>query len=197
MKPYPKNLITVPACLKCNQSFQKDDVYMRTMLSLDVRASGNPDARSNLPAVLRSLQKPDAKGFVEYLVSRTSPTAILDMDGSPMGRAIEFDNARVSRAGQRIIRGLHFSQVGTSVPTGAIVKVAAQRDIKSSDAAPMMMARLMQILPDWKHGSVGTAFSYVAAIGSEYSVWLMMVYDFFFWMGTVEYKPRALYMRSV
>src|SRR5438105_6810660 len=66
-RPYPENLITVPACFPCNQSFQKDDEYMRTMLSIDVRASKNTAAQSNLPAVLRSLQRPDARSFGEYL----------------------------------------------------------------------------------------------------------------------------------
>jgi hypothetical protein len=45
MRPYPENLITVPACEICNQSFQKDDEYMRTMLAIDVRASKNAAAR--------------------------------------------------------------------------------------------------------------------------------------------------------
>ena len=63
--PYPENLITVPACFPCNQSFQKDDEYMRPLLCIDVRASRNTAAQSNLPAVLRSLQRPNARGFVE------------------------------------------------------------------------------------------------------------------------------------
>jgi hypothetical protein len=63
MRPYPPNLITVPACFPCNQSFQKDDEYLRAMLCIDVRASRNMAAQSNLPAALRSLQKPEARAL--------------------------------------------------------------------------------------------------------------------------------------
>jgi hypothetical protein len=76
-RPYPPNLLTVPACMTCNQSFQKDDEYTRTMLSIDVRAAKNPTAQSNLPAVLRSLQRPDARGFAEYLTSTAESSTVL------------------------------------------------------------------------------------------------------------------------
>src|SRR2546427_8377223 len=72
MRPYPPNLITVPACETCNKSFQKDDEYTRTMLAVDVRASKNTAAQSNLPAVLRSLQRPNARGFAEYLAKQAN-----------------------------------------------------------------------------------------------------------------------------
>lgn len=84
-RPYPKNLITVHACFTCNQSFQKDDEYMRTMLCVGVRAAKNAAAQSNLPAVLRSLQRPNARGFVEYLANQTNLSTILDQHGSPDG----------------------------------------------------------------------------------------------------------------
>ncbi len=77
MRPYPPNLLTVPACLPCNKSFQKDDEYTRTMLAMDVRASKNADAQSNLPAVFRSLQRPDARGFAEYLAKQADRSTIL------------------------------------------------------------------------------------------------------------------------
>jgi hypothetical protein len=37
--PFPANLITVPACYDCNQSFQKDDEYTRFITGIDFRAS--------------------------------------------------------------------------------------------------------------------------------------------------------------
>jgi hypothetical protein len=46
--PFPANLITVPACYDCNQSFQKDDEYTRFITGIDFRASKNQDARSKL-----------------------------------------------------------------------------------------------------------------------------------------------------
>lgn len=54
-KPYPANLPTVPACADCNRGFQKDDEYTRAVLAVDVRAAGNPVARSHIPVIGRSL----------------------------------------------------------------------------------------------------------------------------------------------
>jgi len=189
--PYPENLITVPACFPCNQSFQKDDEYMRTLLCIDVRASRNTAAQSNLPAVLRSLQRPNARGFVEYLASQTNLSAILDQHGSPMGQVIELDNTRLNRAGQRFVRALYFAEMGTPLPVDARVRVGAKMDLRPKDTDTITIARGLKTLPDWRNGSVGTAFSYVAAIGPEVSFWFMLLYDFFFWLGTVDCSVPA------
>lgn len=93
MRPYPQNLVTVPACLACNRSFQKDDEYTRTMLVIDVRASKNPAAQSNLQAVLRSLQRPNAKPFADYLTRQAEKSIILGQDGFPMGKMFELDKS--------------------------------------------------------------------------------------------------------
>jgi hypothetical protein len=116
---YAGNLITVPACFPCNQSFQKDDEYMRTMLCIDVPASKNAAAQSHLRAVLRSLQRPDARGFAEYLAKRANSSVILGQDGSPMGQVFELDKARANRVGERFIRALYFTETGAPLPSGA------------------------------------------------------------------------------
>ena len=191
MRPYPENLITVPACRTCNQSFQKDDEYTRTLLSIDVRASKNPSAQSNLPAVLRSLQRPDARGFVEYLASQTNQSTILSPDGSPMGQVIELDQSRVNRAGQRIVRALYFSEMGTPLPGGSLVRVGVTMDLRPKDSDTITIARALIKFADRRDRSIGTAFSYVAGLGPGFSVWFMLLYDFFFWLGTVDSRDVA------
>ena len=47
-----------------------------------------------------------------------------------------------------------------------------------------------ETLPDWRDGIVGTPFSYLAALGGEASVWLMLLYDFFFWVPTGRLKSK-------
>jgi hypothetical protein len=64
-KPYPDNLITVPGCSHCNASFQGNDEYTRFVVSIDVRASEQHDARLKLPAILRSMKKPNAKALAD------------------------------------------------------------------------------------------------------------------------------------
>jgi hypothetical protein len=185
-RPYPPNLLTVPACLTCNRSFQKDDEYTRTMLSIDVRAAKNPTAQSNLPAVLRSLQRPDARGFAEYLTKRAENSTVLGQDGFPLGQAFELDKARVNRTGERLVRAFHFVEMGTPVPRNMTVRVGCNMSLKPTDPDTQTIARMMKAFPDWRDGSVGTAFSYVAASSDAGSVWLMLLYDFFFWLGIVQ-----------
>ena len=113
---------------------------------------------------------------MEYLASQTNLSAILDQHGSPMGQVIELDNMRLNRAGQRFVRALYFSEVGTLLPVDARVRVGAKMDLRPKDADTITIARVLKTLPDWRNGSVGTAFSYVAAIGPEFSFWFMLLY---------------------
>ena len=136
MRPYPQNLITVPACRKCNQSFQKDDEYTRTMLAIDVRAAKNTAAESNLPAVLRSLQKPEARAFAEYLTRQAESSVILGEDGSPMGQVFELDKARTNRTGVRL------SGHSTSTKRGPLCRVTPPSEL----GATWVSEKRMQIL---------------------------------------------------
>jgi hypothetical protein len=136
------------------------------MLCIDVRASKNTAAQSNLPAVLRSLQRPNAKGFVEYLANQSSVSAILDQYCAPMGQVMELDNTRTNRTGQRFVRALYFSEVGTALPQHTPIRVGAKMGLRARDADTITIARALKTLPDWRNGSVGAAFSYVGAIGA-------------------------------
>ena len=72
-KPYPDNLLTVPSCFECNSSFQKHDEYTRVLASIDIRNDEHETVKVNMPAILRSLQRPAAQGFSKYLASQTTP----------------------------------------------------------------------------------------------------------------------------
>jgi len=187
-RPYPDNLITVPACFPCNQSFQKDDEYMRATLSPDVRVTKNMAAQSNLDAVWRSLRKPEARAFAQYLGSKVSLTTILNQFGNPMGQVMELDYERLERSGQRLVRGLYFSELGTPLPVEAKLKVGFTMGLRSQDESTLTIARVMLVLPDHRERSFGTAFTYMVAIGPTASVWFMALYDHFFWCGTVQLK---------
>lgn len=186
MRPHPPNLITVPACRACNQSFQKDDEYVRTMLCIDVRASSNAAAQSNLPAVLRSLRRANAKAFVEYLTRQAERSVVLGQDGSPMGQVFELEKVRVNRAGERLVRALHFAETGTPIPDGARLRVGCNTNIRPGDTALKEIAQAMAAFRERRHRYVGTAFGYLAALGPESSAWLIQLYDFFVWIGTVD-----------
>jgi hypothetical protein len=189
-KPFPSNLPTVPACRDCNQSFMKDDEYTR-LLALDVRATNNTAAQSNLSAIVRSLQRPNAEGFVEYLANQSSDSTILGADGAPMGRVTEVNKRRVDATGSRIVRGLYFIELGRPLPEGAVLNVGCKDGLTPADPDMQTIARMMKQMPDHRHRAFGTAFSYMAGVGGGVSYWLMLLYDYFFWLATVDERNAS------
>jgi hypothetical protein len=185
-QPFPPNLLTVPCCGECNQLFKADDEYTRTVIGLDVRASKNTAAQFNLPAIIRSLQRPDARGFAEYIAGQTSISAILGPDGNPMGQMIEADRIRVDATGKHLIRGLYFIETRRPMPGHAILKVGSKAGLRSDHPDMLTIARAWRTVTDHRNGAVGTAFSYAAALGVGVSFWLLLLYDYFFWAGTID-----------
>jgi hypothetical protein len=186
-QPYPTNLITVPACRSCNASFQKDDEYTRTVISLDVRASKNLDVQLKLPAILRSLKKPNARAFAEYLASQTAASAVVAPDGAPMGQIVNVDRARVNATGARIIRGLYFVEMGRPLTPNAVMRVEARGGpLRPDEADARTIAHAYCKFSEHRDGAIGTAFSYAAGFGDGMSVWIMLLYDYFLWVGTVD-----------
>lgn len=46
-KPYPSNLPTVPACVRCNNGFSQDEQYVRVFLGCVIAGSTDPDAQTD------------------------------------------------------------------------------------------------------------------------------------------------------
>src|SRR5713101_1810847 len=62
-KPRPSNLITVPACRKCNSQGSKDAEYFRLCLCLNEQTNKSPSAQILKPSVFKSLHRKQAKGL--------------------------------------------------------------------------------------------------------------------------------------
>jgi hypothetical protein len=184
--PLPPNLLTVPCCRTCNASFQKDDEYTRLVAATAERASENDDAKSKLPAIRRSLERPDGKGFMEYLARQTSPSTVLGPDGKPMSDVIDVDRQRVNATEERIIRGLFFIEMKELLHPNSLVKVGVTTDVHESDPVALQFARAYQACPDRRDREIGSAFNYVACFGEGISFWLMQLYGYFFWAGTTD-----------
>jgi hypothetical protein len=48
------------------------------------------------------------------------------------------------------------------------------------------IAEVFRVFPEHRDDAVGRAFSYAAAFIDDRSVWLMMMYDYFFWVGSID-----------
>ena len=185
-RPLPPNLLTVLSCVDCNRSFMLDDEYTRVILASDIRANWNYAAQSNLPAIMRSLQRPNARGFAEYVSQQSRLMGVLTPSGMTV-TSVQIDRQRINSSGLHVLRGLYFHETGTRLcGASAIVQVGSKAGLTSEHSEMLTIARVFQLFPDQRNGAAGTAFSYAAAFRDRRSVWLMLLYDYFFWIGSID-----------
>jgi hypothetical protein len=185
-RPYPPNLRTVPACQNCNRGFQKDDEYVRTVLSLDTKASDNSVAKANLPAVLRALKRPESVGFRQHIAKRATPTRIVAWDGKPFAMQIDIERDRLNAVGRRLVRGLHFAETGAILPAKATLNVGFTMQMESTKEAAQHFVRVLRHCHSETHGEVGEGFSYAAGFLEGQAIWFFLLFELYTWMATVD-----------
>ena len=102
-KPYPNNLLTIPACLKCNQSFSLDEEYFLNVL---VTLSENP--------ILQARTQPGGKIYKSRqrstkLYDRLIKSLVQDDDGRTYFRP-EVD--RLKKVIEKNALGLYYHKYG-------------------------------------------------------------------------------------
>ncbi|HEY3382532.1 MAG TPA: hypothetical protein VGK32_12230 [Vicinamibacterales bacterium] len=180
-EPFPPNLLTVPACLDCNRGFQRDDDYTRIVLALDLRAQTNRSAAEKLPAIFRSLTRPEAMRFTDSLRSSVSPSSVVDANGRPLGSVFKPDVSRIEATGKHIARGLHFSFCGQALPLDYRLYVHSKPGYDSFDFFVPHFERFYAKCSAHREGRVGDVFSYVAASAGDAYAWLLLLYEYFWW----------------
>lgn len=184
-EPYPDNLVTVPACWDCNKKFQKDDEYTRTVIALDFRAARNSAAQSRLPKIFRSLQRPQARGFSEYLRSQLKKSDLVDSLGRPLGIRAEVDRSRIEATGERIAKGLHFHFGGQPLPRDAQVFVYSKPGYDAIDFIIPNFTAVLEKCGAQRIGQIGAGFSYVAGASGDAYVFGILLYEYFWWIVAV------------
>jgi hypothetical protein len=198
-RPLPSTLITVPSCEKCNKSFSKDDEYFRAMISMRKDIGENTEVKKVLPALYRSLQRPEQRGFATSLAKSWRRSPLVTRSGIYIGTVptYEVDYSRLDRVLQRILKGLYFHEVGTPVPDSYALTVYSVEhlqnlDVKTSDHL-MRICRGLVTQPQRevaKH-----VFSYwCMAAGDDPGAlcWAMTFYDRLAYLGLTFRRPAAV-----
>lgn len=180
-EPYAPNLLTVPACFDCNRGFQADDDYTRNVLALDLRAQANRCAAAKLPAIFRSLQRPEATRFAASLRSKMRPSSVVDATGRPLGSVFQPDVSRIEATGKHIARGLHFSFCGQPLPLDYRFYVHSKPGYDSFDFFVPHFESFYAKRSAHRDGHVGDVLSYVAASAGDAYAWLLLLYEYFWW----------------
>lgn len=113
-KPAPKNLITVPACRKCNESFKLDDEYFRICAALQGYENTAAKKIWDEKVLKSSLRRSSA--LKRHLINNIVPLELTSPSGIFLGNVegIKFKRDRINRVLKKIVRGLlwhHYNYV--------------------------------------------------------------------------------------
>src|SRR5205823_1804017 len=115
----------VPACTTCNSGTSKDDEYFRMAFVAREDLEANPNIQKPKEAFLRSLQRPQGRGFAKGLaatlrtVERVTPAGLY-VDTK---QGIEIDVERIRRTVQKTVKGLFAHDFGMRLPDTHKVRV--------------------------------------------------------------------------
>ena len=120
-KPRPNNLVTVPACLKCNHSAGKDEEYFLATLMF---------SEAGVTAVGKKLWNERLRRMYEKNIGLRSRIAgslrhrqLSTPAGIYLGRGmtVEYDPRRLEAIAMKIVRGLYFIERGTPLDASSEV----------------------------------------------------------------------------
>lgn len=115
-QPRPSNLITVPACNKCNSGAGKDEDYF--LATFMFSEAGITDAGKTLWRQRLHRMFSKNLGLRRKIASGISHRRVATPGGIYLGRrmAIQFDERRFDRVVQKIVRGLYYFEYGETLP---------------------------------------------------------------------------------
>ena len=151
----PKNLftgraglITVPSCKCCNQGACKDDEYFRLAIGFHADVANHPEAGPIVAKIKRSLFRPEASGFMQDFLARTTVSEKKTPAGIYFLRTTtDVDEERVGRVAERITKGLFWHHRGQRLPDGYVVHTASREAIRhTSGPRGAMMVRSVKEL---------------------------------------------------
>jgi hypothetical protein len=124
-RPYPPNLITVPACDPCNQGTQSDDDYVRAFFATLDHAGAVPTLDSVRNRVRRGLLRPEHPGLRVRLIA--SSAVVRRFTGTPTPE-YQVVTAEIRPEGERIlnwmrkqVRGLAYHVTGQVIPRSTCI----------------------------------------------------------------------------
>jgi hypothetical protein len=114
-KPRPNNLVTVPACLECNNGASDNDDLFKVFLSL--QAAGNNEIARKLfqEKTVRTLKR--NQSLLALILEEAKELQIINNQGNIETRTgILWNSAAHDAVMERTIRGLYFHHSGSPIP---------------------------------------------------------------------------------
>ena len=86
-KPRPNNLITVPSCKTCNESFHLDDDYFYMLMQTGIKTSNHPEVLKTKEKFIRSIHRKESAGFRRSILEHSSIQEVSTKSGIYLGNA--------------------------------------------------------------------------------------------------------------
>jgi hypothetical protein len=95
-----------------------DDEYFRLFLAANQEASQHPTVKLLHEPIMRSLARPQARGFASSFWSQIHNLTILSPGGIYLGKApgLLIDHVRLQRIVEKVVRGLFFHEYKNNLP---------------------------------------------------------------------------------
>ena len=125
-RPWPDDLITVPACDTCNNVPSGDDEYLIWVLTLV--GTGPEAAKVRQQRLDKTQVTPRRRRMAAHIIDACTPANLVTPAGIYIGkgRAFNVDLLRLNRVLERIVRGLYFVEVRKPVPSHLEVTVMVE-----------------------------------------------------------------------
>jgi len=109
-EPHPSNMLTVPCCKKCNESFSKDDEYFRTVLVSHASVYSDPNVQAVNEKLIRSMIRPEATAMASAIRKSLHVVDVTSRGGIYLGisPAMQVSADRINHITVRIARGLFY-----------------------------------------------------------------------------------------
>lgn len=171
-KPRPNDLVSVPACFKCNLGASKHDELFRVYLSMHVGIDSPSTKALWEKHAYRSLRH--NRKLHKTLLSRMKEVDLKTEGGVYLGRRTIFlwDSEAHDLTVKRIIKGLYYYHYGLILPSNSYLRVNWHKSLTPE---------MEEMSRDWAHHSVTNGnfqYRYGRAAGEEHqSIWLFQFYE--------------------
>jgi hypothetical protein len=187
--PLPPNMITVPACVACNQAKKECDTYFRDYLAVDMRSHGHETAWTQFVGpVLRSARRKQSE-FLNHFKQAAILQRVATKSGIHLGQwaVAEVDGQRIDDEIRYIVRGLTHHHEKIFLSNQATISVQSW----SADEMEVLWAATKKgnYVGPFEQGSDVCSWVYLPD-GTGRFVWLFSFYGRWNFMAEVD-PPSA------
>ncbi|MDB5348749.1 MAG: hypothetical protein JWP89_7126 [Schlesneria sp.] len=200
--PLPSDLITVPACHKCNAGESKDDEYFRARIVAKNECGSHKAAQQVAVKLFRSFERVQNAGFTRDFIDSIKDFDLCTPSGIYLGKATGYDvdHDRMLRVVRRIMIGLHFKEFGRGIPKNFEATVQGRSNVDPTELSVLKEVDdwVKKIVSKRKPKRIGDgvfAYTYVSPDDRpDVTAWAMEFYESEVYLGFCiprNARPRA------